>query len=313
MSKPSLLVLAAGIGSRYGGFKQIDPVGPNGEIIIDYSIYDALRAGFGKIVILTRPELETPIREHLQGTLGDGLDLVFVFQRLDDLPPGFSVPAGREKPWGTGHAIWAARHAIDSPFAVINADDFYGLHSYQAISRFLATARSGEFGMAGFELEKTLSDNGSVSRGICRVDNADYLIDVQEHTKVERDALGDRTLQADGSWQPLAINSIASMNLWGFEPSVMSHLELQFRAFLSKLDGNLKAEFFIPDAVDMMIKVARVRCKVLRTDEQWFGVTYRADRELAASAVQSLITSGIYPESLRGTPSPRQELPAPQF
>lgn len=304
MEKPSLLILAAGIGSRYGGFKQIEPVGPNGEIIIDYSIYDALRAGFGKIIILTRPELEEPVREHIRGTLGGTVDLAFAFQSLDDLPSGFSVPVGREKPWGTGHAIWAARQVIDSPFAVINADDFYGRRSYQLLSDFLKSCQPGECAMAGFELARTLSEHGSVSRGICKVDSEGYLVEVVEHTKIERDEQGGaRSLDATGNWQPLSADSVASMNLWGFEPSVMNFLEAQFRLFLEKEGNNMKSEFFIPAAVDTMIREGKTRCKVLRTDEQWFGVTYKADREQAVAAVRQLIAEGVYPQSLQNFPN----------
>ncbi len=300
MDKPSLRILAAGIGSRYGGCKQIDPVGPNGEIIIDYSIYDALRAGFGKIVMVTRPELEDPIREHLLQTLGTNLDLAFAFQNLDDLPEGFTVPAGRTKPWGTGHAIWAARHEIETSFAVINADDFYGAGSYRLLHDFLVAGKAGEFCMAGFDLTKTLSAHGSVSRGICQIDFRGYLVDVVEHSRIQPiGSCGAQSLHRNGTWRPLPSCATASMNFWGFDPSIMRHLEWQFREFLASANGDLKSEFFIPTVVDTAIKQGQIRCKVLHTLEQWFGMTYKQDRKRAALIIQNLIASEAYPRSLR--------------
>jgi len=300
MSKPSLLVLAAGMGSRYGGFKQIDPIGPEGEIIIDYSVFDALRAGFGKIIIVTVPALEQPLREHFAKTLGGNFELVFAFQGLADLPEGFPLPEGRTKPWGTGHAIRAAREHIAEPFGVINADDFYGPSSYQVLHDALVSQPAGEYCMVGFELAKTLSKFGSVSRGICQADAEGYLRDVLEHTCIE--AVGDsaaRTKLPSGEWAPIATDSIASMNLWGFDPSILGHLETQFRDFLGCEIGNLKSEFFIPTVVDTLIKRGESRCKVLRSAEQWFGMTYKEDREQAGETIRSLIASGVYPKSLR--------------
>lgn len=301
MSKPTLLVLAAGLGSRYGGFKQIDPIGPEGEIILDYSIYDALRAGFGKIVILTQPALEPLLREHFKATLGDEANITFAFQNLNDLPEGFALPAERQKPWGTGHAIWAARNDLDCPFGVINADDFYGPQSYQVLHNFLAVPREpGDYCMVGFQLARTLSCHGTVSRGICREDAAGCLVDVTEHTKIEPDPThGAHTMGEGGQWRPISPDSIASMNLWGFDPSILAHLETQFREFLAKESGNLKSEFFIPTSVDTLIKAKAARCKVLKSPEQWFGMTYKEDRELAAVTIRELITSGVYPQRLR--------------
>ncbi len=301
MSKPSLLVLAAGIGSRYGGFKQIDPIGPDGEIIIDYSLFDAVRAGFGKIVIVTVPELEEPIRKHFARTLGTGLDLAFAFQSLGDLPAGHSLPAGRTKPWGTGQAIWAAREVLREPFGVINADDFYGAQSYRVLAEALRGASEpGAYCMVGFELAKTLSEHGTVSRGICQVDSGGNLVEVVEHTTIEPDAAhGARTKGGNGEWQPLPADSVASMNLWGFNPSIFPHLEQQFAGFLAEHGGELKAEFFIPTVVDTLLKNGEGSCRVLHTGEQWFGMTYKEDRELASAAVRRRIDAGEYPESLR--------------
>lgn len=300
MSKPSLLILAAGIGSRYGGFKQIDPVGPNREIIIDYSVYDALRAGFGKIVVVTAPELEQPIREHFAEMLGCDFPLSFAFQMIDDLPEGFSLPADRKKPWGTAHAIWAARNAINEPFGVINADDFYGPKSYKALAAALTSKKPGEYCMVGFELAKTLSDYGTVSRGICQVDAEQYLVEVVENTTIRPDAAtGAQTQQANGDWIPLSADSTASMNFWGFDPTLFGHLEAGFRTFLNEQSGNLKSEYFIPSVVDHLIKTGQTRCKVYTSDEQWFGMTYKEDRDLAAAAVQKLLDAGAYPSTLR--------------
>ena len=300
MTQTTLLILAAGMGSRYGGFKQIDPIGPGGEIIIDYSIYDAFRAGFGKIVVLTRPEIEGLLREHLRQTLGDRDDIVFAFQNLDDLPHGCELPAARQKPWGTAHAIWAARHQLGTPFGVINADDFYGPSSFQILHDALAGKKPGDCCMVGFELAKTLSLHGTVSRGICRTDADGFLTDVTEHPKIEPDgANGARTLDASGKGSSLAGNAITSMNLWGFDPSIHSHLETEFRKFLASQGADPKSEFFIPNAVNTLIQTGGGRCKVFQTPEQWFGMTYKEDRQLAVQAVQELIAAQVYPKKLR--------------
>lgn len=302
MTKPSLLVLAAGIGSRYGGFKQIDPIGPDREIIIDYSLFDALRAGFGKVVVVTVPELEEPIRTHFSRTLGDGLELVFAFQSLTDLPGGYRLPEGRTKPWGTGQAIWAAREVLKEPFGVINADDFYGASSYRVLAEALAGATApGDYCMVGFELAKTLSEHGTVSRGICQVDAAGNHVEVVEHTTIEPEAGGARSKDADGQWYPLPADAVASMNLWGFNPSIFPHLESQFCHFLASHGEEMKAEFFIPTVVDTLLKKKEATCRVLRTGEQWFGMTYKEDRELASAAVRQRIAAGEYPASLRAT------------
>lgn len=301
MNDTALLILAAGLGSRYGGFKQIDPIGPDGEIIIDYSIHDALRAGFNQIVVLIRPEIEAPLREHFEQTLGPRVPITYAYQRLDDLPEGFALPEGRQKPWGTAHAIWAARRELRVPFGVINADDFYGPSSFRILhDALLAERRPGDCCMVGFELAKTLSRHGTVSRGICQADRDGFLTDVTEHTKIEPDGEhGARTLGDDGVWRPIAPGSIASMNLWGFEPSILAHLEAEFRRFLAAQGGDAKSEFFIPNAVNALITSGTGRCKVLQTGEQWFGMTYKEDRPLAVQAVRELISAKIYPHRLR--------------
>jgi NDP-sugar pyrophosphorylase family protein len=300
MKGPTLLLLAAGLGSRYGGFKQIDPVGPGGEIILDYSIYDARRAGFERIVIVTVPELETPLREHLRKTLGGGFDLSFVFQSVRDLPPGVTPPAGRTKPWGTGHAVWSARHVLEGSFAMINADDFYGAASFRVLGDFLASQHPGEQAMVGFELAKTLSAHGTVSRGICREDSRGNLVEVVEHTTIERlPEGGARSLLADGRWAPLAGNAVTSMNMFGFDASLMPNLEIEFQKFLAGNLADPSAEFFIPAVMDTLIKEGKSRCKVLKTPEQWFGVTYREDREQAGGIVKALLAANLYPANLR--------------
>ena len=297
--KPSLLILAAGLGSRYGGFKQIDPIGPNGEIILDYSIFDAIRAGFGRVVLIARPELETPMREHFAETLGDRLDLQFVFQRMDDLPVGYELPADRQKPWGTAHAIWAAREAMPGGFGVINADDFYGPDSYRLLFQSLDGKPRGDVSLVGFELAKTLSAHGSVSRGICRVDEEGYLVDVLERTKIVPDGAGAARCEIEnGSWIPLAGDAIASMNMWGFDGSVMAELERMFTEFLAENLHAPKAEFYIPSAVDALIKEGKSKCRVLRSGEQWFGMTYPEDREAVVASIRSLIDGGRYPSTL---------------
>jgi len=233
--------------------------------------------------------------------LGDRTPLTYAYQNLDDLPDGFMLPAGRQKPWGTAHAIWAARQQLDTPFGVINADDFYGPKSFQILHDALVEDQPPcDCCMVGFELAKTLSLHGTVSRGICRADQDGYLSDVTEHTKIEPDAEhGARTLDAEGKWNPLAPDSITSMNLWGFSPSILAHLETEFRKFLSGQGADLKSEFFIPSAVNTLITTGAGRCKVLKTPEQWFGMTYKEDRQLAVRAVQELISAKVYPQSLQ--------------
>lgn len=297
---PTLLILAAGMGSRYGGFKQIEPLGPGGEIILDYSIFDAIRAGFGRIVIVTVPELEQPMRDHLRRTLGEELELVFVFQRLSDLPPGFVLPPDRTKPWGTAHAIRAARHELKGSFAMINADDFYGATSYQILHDSLVQAPAAHYCLVGFELAKTLSAHGTVSRGICRVDPNGDLLDVQEHTKIERDGGGAAwSIDGSGTRTQLPGDAVTSMNMFGFDLSLVPALENGFIEFLQTQGTNLKAEFYIPTLVDALIKSGTARCKVLHSAEQWFGVTYQEDRAEAASQIRALVAQGVYPGSLR--------------
>jgi UTP-glucose-1-phosphate uridylyltransferase len=299
MGNATLLVLAAGMGSRYGGLKQIDPVGPNGETIIDYSVYDALRAGFTRMVFVIRHDIEAAFREAIGSRFEGRLPVEYVFQELDKLPQGFTVPAGRTKPWGTAHAILMAEDAIKEPFAAINADDFYGANSYRMLATQLATG-GNDFAMVGFILRNTLSDFGSVARGSCRVGPEGYLEGVTELTKVEKAGSAAKNTDAAGKSHPLTGDETVSMNMWGFTPELFGQLRRQFVAFLEKQGADLKSECYIPTVVNNLVSEKAARVKVLRTPDSWFGVTYREDRPLVLNGVRDLISSGAYPERLWG-------------
>ncbi len=300
MNSPTLLVLAAGMGSRYGGIKQMDPVGPEGEFVLDYSVYDAWRAGFANVVLVIRPELESPLREHFGDRLAGRLAVRYVHQRLSDLPPGFTVPSGREKPWGTGHAVWSARNAVRTPFGVINADDFYGRGAYGALARFLRTPQPGgmTYCMVGYRLANTLSDHGSVSRGICTSDEDGMLVEVVERTAIEKTTHGAKCRDETGNWVRLTGDEPASLNLWGFTPGLFPVLEELFAEFLRTRAGEPKAEFYIPTVVDTMIKRGLCRTALLNTDEHWFGMTYKEDRQRVVDNIARLIRDGLYPGRL---------------
>ncbi len=296
---PALVILAAGIGSRYGGLKQVDPVGPGGEIVIDYSIYDALRVGFEKIVFVIRRDIEEAFRATIGQKFEERADVHYVFQELDALPDGFTVPADRTKPWGTGHAVLVARDVIDEPFAVINADDFYGQRAYQLLHDHLAHVEDeSTYALVGFALRNTLSEFGSVARGICTVDPDHYLRSVVELTAIERD--GERAIshQPDGTRTILTGDEWVSMNMWGFTPSLMGYLESGFEAFLRNGADNPKAEYFLPAAIDGLIQTNTVRTRVLPTPDSWFGVTYQEDKPHVVRSVQELIAKGVYPQRL---------------
>ena len=297
MTKPALLVLAAGIGSRYGGLKQIDPVGPHGETIIDYSIYDALRAGFGKLVFVIRRDIEAAFKETIGARFERRIPVAYVFQELEHLPPGFSPPPGRKKPWGTGHAILMGAEAIAGPFGVINADDFYGMTSFELLARQLELG-TPDYAMVGFVLRNTLSEHGSVARGLCRAGTDGYLETVTELTKIEPAGAGARYTDAAGQVHPLTGDEIVSMNMWGFMPSLFDHLRREFAAFLRSHPDDEKTEFFIPSAVNDLIHRRQERLKVLRTSDSWFGVTYREDRPRVVENIRRLIARGDYPEKL---------------
>jgi dTDP-glucose pyrophosphorylase len=297
MMVPSLLVLAAGMGSRYGGLKQIDPVGPGGESIMDYSIYDALRAGFGKIVFVLRKEIEAAFRQTIAARFEHRIAIDYVFQELDDLPSGFSVPDGRTKPWGTTQAVLAADGAIREPFAVINADDFYGAESFRALAAHLQSA-TADYAMIGFVLRNTLSDFGAVARGVCQVDEHGFLKSIVERTNIARDGSQAKSTDSSGKVSQLCGDENVSMNMWGFTPSIFAQLEQVFREFLQAHGSDLRAESYLPNAVNLLINSGQARVRVIPTTGLWFGVTYRQDRERVVESIGRLVQAGVYPERL---------------
>jgi NDP-sugar pyrophosphorylase family protein len=292
-TRPTLLILAAGMGSRYGGLKQIDAVGPSGETILDFSVYDALRAGFGRIVFVIRKDIEDAFRQSIGARFEQRVRVEYVFQEIDDLPPGFTVPAGRTKPWGTTQAVLAAAETIREPFAVLNADDFYGAESFQSLSNHLQ-AESAGYAMVGFILRNTLSAFGSVARGICGVDENGYLKSVVEMTSIERD--GEEIKAGQGV--SLSGDELVSMNMWGFTPRVFDQLRAYFEGFLDASSLDLRAECYLPNAVNSLIQSGESRVRVLSTAEPWFGVTYREDRPHVVESIGRLVRSGRYPEKL---------------
>lgn len=297
MANLTLLVLAAGMGSRYGGLKQIDPVGPCGETIMDYSIFDARRAGFKKVIFVIRKEIEQQFKEIIGSRYEKRIAVDYVFQELGKLLPGFVLPPGRTKPWGTTHAILMAAGAIHEPFAVINADDFYGADGYRALARQL-NSESSDFAMVAYILRNTLSEFGSVARGVCHVDESGYLLDIVEMKCIERDKAHARNIDENGNETKLSGDEVVSMNMWGFTPKVFDQLHKRFRIFLQKHGSELKAECYVPTTVNELIAEEQVRVRVLRTSDSWFGVTYREDRLHAIESVRRLIEGGYYPKSL---------------
>ena len=300
MSKPTLLVMAAGLGSRFGGIKQMSPVGEAGEFIIDYSVYDAWRAGFGKVVFIVRDELLAPMKEHFGSHLDGRIECEYVIQSLQTLPEGFACPATRAKPWGTGHAVWCARNAIQGNFAIVNGDDFYGKQSFAAMAEYLNSADCGprDYGMVAFRLNNTLSENGTVSRGICTVDAQGLLTDVVERTAIEAQPGGAARFQeADGSWSPLTGQEPASMNLWGFNDSLFGQLDIQLKEFLQANIDEPKKEFFVPTVVHNLIGQGW-RVHVRHSTERWFGLTYTEDRQIVLDELRRLTESGVYPHGL---------------
>ena len=307
---PTLLVLAAGMGSRYGGLKQIDPVGPAGETVLDYAVFDARRAGFGRVVFVIRRDFEEIFRTQIGAKYAGRIAVDYVFQSLDALPPGFAAPAGREKPWGTGHAVWCAREAVRGNFAVINADDFYGADSFAQLAKFLAVEKidrgfdpmsghrpprttAAQFAMVGFRMANTLSEHGAVSRGVCMRDAAGNLAGITERHGI--------TPAEVGAGKPYAADDIVSMNCWGFTPQLFAGLDAQFREFLAVNTGaaaNPNAEFYLPAAVSVMIARGAAAVRVLPTDGAWFGVTFREDKPRVVAAVAELVRAGKYPAAL---------------
>lgn len=307
--KPTLLVLAAGMGSRYGSLKQMDGIGPNKEAIIDYSIYDAIRAGFGKVVFVIRSSFGAEFKEVFSPErFGHKIEVEYVFQELDSaLPVGYTVPEGREKPWGTNHALMMGAAVIGEPFAVINADDFYGQDAIAQMGQYLASlpdGSAGEYAMVGYEVSKTLSENGTVSRGVCTINKDGYLESIVERTKIVRLPQGEGGgivyIDEDGSKHQLAENTPVSMNLFGFTPDYFRHSTEFFKQFLKDSEGNLKAEYFIPLLVNRLVEHGDAKLKVLHTTSDWFGVTYKEDRPGTVQKVLDLIQAGVYPQSLWG-------------
>lgn len=301
--KPTLLILAAGMGSRYGGLKQIDSVGPSGETIMDYSIYDAIRAGFDRIVFIIRKDFEEAFREKVVAKYEGKIKIALAFQDPLDLPEGCTFPEGREKPWGTAHAIRSARTVIDAPFAAINADDFYGADAFKRLADFLTTvdetAQPKQFAMVGYRLDQTLSENGSVARGICEVSPEGKLLGVTEMTKITRKEGGAIQNEEDpANPVPLKGESRVSLNLWGFTPALFNGMEERFATWFHEHEGQLKAEWYIPFYVDELVKAGKATVEVLPTNSSWFGVTYREDKPVVVEAIKKMVAAGEYPAKL---------------
>ena len=299
--KPILVVLAAGMGSRYGGLKQMDPIDSQGHVIIDYSIFDAIRAGFGKVICIIKPELQEDFDRLIGQRLKGSVDLHYAYQRLDDLPEGFAVPEGRTKPWGTAHALLSAKNLIDAPFAVINADDFYGRTAFEAIAAFLKEPHAdNEHAMVGYAVEKTLTENGSVARGVCHVEQGN-LAEIVERTQVEPD--GDGAVYQDGDvCEHLPAGTVVSMNLWGFQPSILREMEARFPSYLREnLPVNpMKCEYFLPLVPNALIREHKATIAVLPTSEKWYGVTYHEDKAAVCAAMDAMKHDGLYPNRLWG-------------
>ena len=298
--KPTLLILAAGMGSRYGGLKQVDGVGPGGEPIIEYSVYDAIRAGFGKVVFVIRKDIEQAFRETFGDKFEDKIQVEYAFQAVNTPIEGISELPEREKPWGTGHAVLVARQLIHEPFAVINADDYYGISGFGDMARFLKSdCTPDQYAMIGYQLDKTLSEAGHVNRGICEVDENGLLADVVERHRIHRTDEGI-FYEEDGRKHPLFEQALVSMNFWGFHQDIFKEIHRQFVDFVKENRDNPKAEFYIPTVVNQLIKEGNIRLSVLPNKEQWYGVTYREDRAMVEKAFEELVEEGRYPGELWG-------------
>ncbi len=302
--KPVLVVMAAGMGSRYGGLKQIDPVDEYGNIIMDFSIFDAREAGFEKVVFIIKKAIEKEFKENVGSRMEKRIETEYVFQELDKLPKGFEIPEGRVKPWGTGHAILCCRDVIQGPFAVINADDYYGKQAFQEMYGQLTEHGDDEryqYAMVGYRLNNTMTDNGYVARGVCSIDERGKLVDIHERTRIEKRGRDGAYTEDDGAtWVMLPGESVVSMNLWGFTESIFGELDRRFGAFLEReLSGNpLKCEYFLPFVVDEILKEDKAEVTVLESRDRWYGVTYKEDKEAVVKAVRELKDKGLYPEKL---------------
>ena len=297
--KPTLFILAAGMGSRYGGLKQLDGLGPNGETIMDYSVFDAMRAGFGKVVFVIRKDFEEDFRKVVLSKYADHVPCEVCFQGIDNLPEGFTRNPERTKPWGTNHAVLMAKDIIKEPFMVINADDFYGKESFEVMAKFLldVNGQEGKYCMAGYRVGNTLSEHGTVSRGVCATDKMGFLTDVVERTAIENKN-GHVVYQDNGVDVEIPFETPVSMNMWGFTPEYFAYAEEAFKAFLTENSQELKAEFYIPTLVNDMIKSGKATCQVLDTTAKWFGVTYADDRQMVVDKIQALVDAGVYPNKL---------------
>lgn len=302
MKKPVLVIMAAGMGSRYGGLKQMDPVDENGHIIMDFSIYDAIRAGFEKVVFIIKKENEALFKECVGDRVAKKMQVEYVFQDLHNLPEGYIVPEGREKPWGTGHAVLSCLSAVDGPFAVINADDYYGREAFQIIYDFLTTHQDDEkyqYTMVGYYLKNTLTENGHVARGVCIADEEGKLTGITERTRIEKHADGPAYTEDDGeTWTKLPEDTIVSMNMWGFTSGVLQELNNRFARFLEEnLRKNpLKCEYFLPFVVDELLKENKAEVTVLKSPDRWYGVTYKEDKPVVIEAIKNMRSAGLYPQ-----------------
>ncbi|EOS21905.1 hypothetical protein C806_04046 [Lachnospiraceae bacterium 3-1] len=302
MKKPILVIMAAGMGSRYGGLKQIDPVDPQGHIIIDFSIYDAMEAGFEKVVFIIKKANEEAFKESIGSRVADKIKVEYVYQELEKIPAGYQVPEGRVKPFGTGHAILCCKEVLDGPFAVINADDYYGKHAYKAIYDYLTNHQDDEkyrYAMVGYDLKNTLTENGHVARGVCETNEEGLLTKICERTHIEK--RGDQAVytEDDGAtWTEIPMDSTVSMNIWGFSQSILKELEIGFENFLKEeLPGNpMKAEYYLPMAVGELLQEGKAVVQVLNSRDKWFGVTYKEDKEMVVKALAGLKEQGLYPE-----------------
>ncbi len=302
MTQPILVVMAAGMGSRYGGLKQLDSVGPNGEVIMDYSIFDAIEAGFQRVIFIIKKEIQELFQEKIGNRLEKQIQVQYAYQEISDLPKGYTVPDGRVKPWGTAHAILSARHLIDAPFAVINADDYYGKECFQVIYRYLSDHSDDNYYrycMVAYQIQNTVTVNGSVSRGVCRITSDDYLSSITEHTRIKTCPQGIRSFYEE-QWTDLPNKTPVSMNLWGFTPSFLTELKAGFPLFLEQAqkDNPLKAEYFLPSVVSHLIQEKKAKVKVLYSQDQWHGVTYQADKNDVVQFLQKMTESGCYPTPL---------------
>ncbi|MGX8702300.1 sugar phosphate nucleotidyltransferase [Caproiciproducens sp.] len=304
MKEPVLVVMAAGMGSRYGGPKQIDPVGDNGEIIIDFSLYDAVKAGFKKVVFLIKKSIEADFKEIIGDRMSKIIEVKYAYQEVGVLPEGYRAPPGREKPWGTAHAVLCCREAIDAPFAVINADDYYGKDAFRLIYDTLLHSRDDglyRYAMVGYTLENTLTDHGHVARGVCAATPDGFLEDIHERTHIERrENAVQYTEDGGNTWVTIPPGSVVSMNLWGFSESILGEIAARFPAFLDDAleKDPLKAEFFLPTVVDELLKGKKASVKVLRSPDKWYGITYREDKPVVVEAIRRMRKQGIYPDKL---------------